>query len=122
MSSLRSEDVSRPESSSAYVPTHRAEPLALVPDTDPVANAATPAVRTFAEAAEASKTWSRLRSVKHRTPAGQIHAAEQGARIALCGAPLSSLHEFDRGRYPFEQFPFAARCGACDEAAGRPRV
>jgi hypothetical protein len=122
MSSLRSEDVSRPESSSAYVPTHRAEPLALVPDTDTVANAATPAVRTFAEAAGASKTWSRLRSVKHRTPAGQIHAAEQGARIALCGAPLSSLHEIDRGRYPFEQFPFAARCGACDEAAGRPRV
>lgn len=121
MSSLRSEGVSRPESSSAYVPTHRAEPLALVPDTDTVANTATPAVRTFAEAAEASKTWSRLRSVKHRTPAGQIHAVEQGARIALCGAPLSSLQECDRGRYPFEQFPFAACCGACDEAAGRPR-
>lgn len=77
-------------------------------------------VRTFAEGEEIVRTWERLRRVEHRLPAGRVHAVDLAAQTALCGAPLDSLQEFGRSRYPFERVPQEDRCEACDEAAGKP--
>jgi hypothetical protein len=79
-----------------------------------------PVVRTFAEGEETVRTWERLRRVERRVPAGRVHAVDLEAQAALCGAPLSSLQEFGRSRYPFERVPHEDRCTACDEAAGSP--
>jgi hypothetical protein len=77
-------------------------------------------VRTFAEDEEIVRSWSRLRRVEWRYPAGLVHAADLGDDAALCGRPLTALQEFGRSRYPFERIPHDERCTACDEAAGRP--
>ena len=79
-----------------------------------------PVVRTFAEGEETVRTWIRLRRVERRVPAGRVHAVDLEAQAALCGAPLSSLQEFGRSRYPFERVPHEERCIPCDEAAGNP--
>ena len=79
-----------------------------------------PVVRTFAEGEEIVRSWERLRRVEHRLPSGRVHAVDLEAHAALCGAPLDSLQEFGRSRYPFERVPAEDRCTACDEAAGSP--
>ena len=79
-----------------------------------------PVVRTFAEGEETVRTWTRLRRVERRVPAGRVHAVDLEAQAALCGAPLESLQEFGRSRFPFERVPNEERCIACDEAAGNP--
>jgi hypothetical protein len=98
-----------------HVPTHRRELLSVVSESVPAV------VRAFADDATVERTWSRLRRVERRVPAGRVHAAAMAATEALCGAPLSELEEFGRSRYPFERFPPGHRCLGCDEAAGWPR-
>jgi hypothetical protein len=77
---------------------------------------------TYAEHQQADVTWLRLRRRGRSVPAGVVHAAEPGESTALCGTPLSTLHEFGRSRYPFERFAEDDRCLVCDEAAGRPQA
>jgi hypothetical protein len=79
-------------------------------------------VRTFAEGEETVRSWERLRRVEHRVPAGRVHAVDLEAKAALCGAPLDTLQEFGRSRYPFEAVPQEERCSVCDEKAGNPIV
>jgi hypothetical protein len=79
-----------------------------------------PVVRTFAEGEETVRTWERLRRVEYRVPAGRVHAVDLEAEAALCGAPLDTLQEFGRSRYPFEEVPQEERCAVCDEKAGNP--
>jgi hypothetical protein len=79
-----------------------------------------PVVRTFAEGEETVRTWERLRRVEHRVPAGRVHAVDLESEAALCGAPLESLQEFGRSRFPFEAVPQEERCAVCDEKAGNP--
>ena len=79
-------------------------------------------VRTFADGEQKLRTWSRLRRVAFRVPAGLVHAADLGADATLCGAPLSSLQEFGRSRHPFERITREDRCPACDSAAGHPQA
>ncbi len=79
-------------------------------------------VRTFAEGEEILRTWSRLRRVEWRLPAGLVHASDLDAEAALCGTPLTSLQEFGRSRFPFERVPREDRCRTCDDAAGSPQA
>jgi hypothetical protein len=79
-------------------------------------------VRTFADGEQTVRTWSRLRRVAFRVPAGLVHAAGLGADATLCGTPLSSLQEFGRSRHPFERSTHEDRCPACDVAAGHPQA
>lgn len=119
MSSLRAEPEDghdRVHVGDERVVLQRRESLNLVPSPTPSV------VRTFAESEQIERTWSRLRRVSRRVPAGLVHAAEQDASTALCGVPLSALHEFGRSRYPFERVPHEDRCHACDDAAGQPHA
>ena len=84
--------------------------------------AAPAVVRTFADGEETLRSWSRMRRVEWRVPAGLVHAADLVAGTALCGMPLSSLEEFGRSRFPFERVPHEDRCAACDDAAGSPQA
>jgi hypothetical protein len=92
----------------------RPEQLVLVRPSAPTV------VRTFADGEETVRTWSRLRRIEYRLPAGQVHAAHLEGDATLCGTPLSSLQEFGRSRYPFERIAQDERCRTCDDAAGRP--
>jgi hypothetical protein len=92
------------------------EPLALVRPSPPAV------VRTFADGEDTVRAWSRLRRFEYRVPAGSVHAADLGGDATLCGAPLSSLREFGRSRYPFERIDHEDRCRVCDEAAGQPQA
>jgi hypothetical protein len=84
--------------------------------------AAPAVVRTFAEGEEVLRSWSRLRRVEWRVPAGLVHAADLDADATLCETLLTTLQEFGRSRFPFERVPHEDRCRDCDDAAGRPRA
>ncbi len=78
--------------------------------------------RTFAEDVEIRSSGPVWRRRERLAPAGLLHAAEARGEWTLCGILLDSLHEFDRGRYPFERFDPSGRCPVCHAASGATRA
>jgi hypothetical protein len=73
--------------------------------------------RTFADDVEirsAGPVWHRRERLM---PAGFVHAAQVQDEWSLCGILLDSLHEFDRGRHPFERVAQSRRCPVCHAAS-----
>lgn len=61
--------------------------------------------RVFADGEKTHRSRSRRGTRDKRTPVGNIHAAEHGAAVTLCGLDLLELYEFGRSRFPYEHFP-----------------